>query len=483
MLARITNADSRLVLFYILGGLIIFSFCTGYLLEQPALLVLPVIFLVLYVAVVDFKWFYYLLFISLPISMHISIGGGFSMDVPSEPLMLMLTGIFILLLATSYNVLSEKVLRHPITLLLILHLGWIFVSAINSQNPIVSFKFLMAKIWFIVPFFFLTFYFVRDAKDIDKIFWLIFCSLMFTVVIVFIRHGFVGFSFREQKSIMGPFYSNHVIYANIMALFFPWIVLKIRHQIKGSRNRMLLICSAAFLLVAIYFSYTRAAYVSLIIAGAAYMIIRLRLMKYVLALSVVAMLALVTISVSNNKYLDYAPNYETTIAHKDFDKLMEATTKGEDLSTMERLYRWVAGFRMVESRPWMGFGPGNFYFAYKPYTLNRFKTYVSDNPEKSGTHNYFLMTATDQGIPGLIIFLVLALFTLIHGEKMYHQLGDDRLKDIVMACLLSLIVILSFLLINDMIELDKVGTFFFFWLALLVFIDNRYINKANAENP
>jgi len=69
--------------------------------------------------------------------------------------------------------------------------------------------------------------------------------------------------------------------------------------------------------------------------------------------------------------------------------------------------------RMAADRPLVGFGPGAFYESYVPYTLSSFQTYVSDNPEKSGIHNYYLMTSVEQGIPGLILFLILTILPLI----------------------------------------------------------------------
>ena len=71
---------------------------------------------------------------------------------------------------------------------------------------------------------------------------------------------------------------------------------------------------------------------------------------------------------------------------------------------MERLYRWVAGTRMTADKSILGFGPGNFYDYYKPFTLGtQFTTYVSENRDRSTVHNYLLMTAVEQGIPGLFL--------------------------------------------------------------------------------
>ena len=170
----------------------------------------------------------------------------------------------------------------------------------------------------------------------------------------------------------------------------------------------------------------------------------------------------------HNNFLNYAPDYETTIYHEDFGKHLASTIEGKDVSSMERVYRWVAATRMFKAHPWMGFGPGNFYPNYMHYTLSSFETYVSDNPERSTAHNYALFILTEQGAIGLAVFLLLTVVLLIYGEKIYHRLQDPEDKRIAMTFLLVIIMVYINLLLSDMLESDKVGPFFFMSLSLLV---------------
>jgi O-antigen ligase len=224
-------------------------------------------------------------------------------------------------------------------------------------------------------------------------------------------------------------------------------------------------------LLAVQFSYTRAAYVSVVAAFGGIYIVRYRLIKWVLAVGFAVILLLISDLIRNDKYLDHAPEYRKTITHHRFENLLEATAKGEDISTMERVYRWVAGYHMARTSPWVGFGPGNFYNFYRSYTVTSFKTYVSDNPEHSGIHSYFLMTLVEQGFVGLVIFLLLTAAILLYGERIYHECTDPKRQRLVLAIILSMIVINCILLINDMIETDKVGPFFFMNIAMLVNAD------------
>ena len=158
--------------------------------------------------------------------------------------------------------------------------------------------------------------------------------------------------------------------------------------------------------------------------------------------------------VSNNEYLEYAPDFNKAIVHQKFENLLEATAKGEDISTMERVYRWVAGVQMVAEKPIFGFGPGNFYPYYPQYTVTSFTTYVSDNPEQSGIHCYYLMTAVEQGLVGLFIFLLLCFAVLLKGEQLYHATTSAAKRRLILMVTLSLVIIDAILLINDMVAVS-----------------------------
>jgi O-antigen ligase len=140
----------------------------------------------------------------------------------------------------------------------------------------------------------------------------------------------------------------------------------------------------------------------------------------------------------------------------------------------------MAGIEMIKDRFWMGFGPGSFYSNYKSYSISRFQTYVSDNPEQSGIHNYYLMTWVEQGLIGFLIFIGLCFVILIESENLYHKCTNQKDKYLVMACALAFIIIFAMNLINDLIETDKVGPFFFLNMAFLLFISSKYKKSKHS---
>jgi O-antigen ligase len=444
----------------------------------------PALVIIGYLALVNFKPLYWLLIATIPLSTEIYLPNGLGTDLPTEPLMVGLMLVFVLFALQRLPRASFDILQHPLSLILLLHMAWLGLTTLTSGLMLVSFKFLLAKTWYVVTFFGITAYLIRKPADFKQFFWVFFWPFMLMVSVIFLRHAMLGFSFQGIHSIMHPFQRNHVNYAASLSLFYPFIILMMGYYVKGSWQRKVLWGAAILVIAAIYFSYTRAAYVALLIALGVYYIVRWRLMRYTLIGLVIATLIGVFQFVNNNKYLEYAPNYDRTISHENFDNLIEATYKMEDISTMERLYRWVAARHMTPERPLLGWGPGNFTNFYKSFTVTSFQTYVSDNPEQSGIHSYFLMTLVEQGFPGLIIFTALLFVFFMRGEKTYHALAayPDRQR-IVLMVLLSTAVICAFLLINDLIETDKVGSFFFINIAILInqehflLLEKRKLNK------
>ena len=180
---------------------------------------------------------------------------------------------------------------------------------------------------------------------------------------------------------------------------------------------------------------------------------------------------------AGDRLLHYAPDYETTVSHTRFDRLLEASVEFKDISAMERAHRWMAGVEMIKDRPWLGFGPSNFYSCYQPYTINSFQTYVSDNPERSGIHNYYLMLLVEQGFIGLSLFLII-VFAFYCRIAAYRAASvHTSLITLALTWMTGITVIL---LLNDMLEVIKLGPFFF--LALwIVEQAKEYPNTVGAR--
>ncbi len=454
------------VLFYGFSLLTVASIFLGIAIDETATYVIPLAFLFVWFALFDFKKIYFLLIALIPLTREFSLG-ALSLDVPGEPVLiiLMLVFFFYLLKRKEYD---SAFIKHLIIQLLFLHLLWIFVTVFFSYKVLFSAKFFLAKIWYVITYVFLTGLFVRRLRDFKILFWCVLIPAAFSIIAVLFRHSASGFSFEEINSASEVFYRNHVNYAAFVSLLMPFIWLAGSWYKSGTLPKHFINFCKLLFLAAIYFAFARGAWIALFAAVGFYYLLKWRLIKFAIPPAVALIFYMGWTLVTNNNYLNYAPEFGKAIYHGNIIDHMKATVRNQDLSTAERFYRWVAGVRMAGEHPITGFGPGSFYHYYQPYTVSEFTTYVSDNPEKSGTHNYFLMTTVEQGLVGLFFFQLLTFGIFYVGVRAYHQAQNQDDKNLIAAVLCSLVVIYVQLLLSDLIEEIKIGGFFFINIALLV---------------
>ncbi len=460
------------------GGLVaafvVLSLCAifaGLWLQIPSITLLPAGLAVLWLAMVDIRKVFFLMMGCIPLSTEVALPGGLATDLPSEPLMWLLTLAGVAWFAKNWRQVDVRFFRHPITLALFAHLFWLTICVSTSQNFLISFKSLLAKGWYVIVFYFWAARFLNEKRDFKALMWWFFVPLFFATITVIYRHAGFGFSFESINGCLEPFFRNHVMYACLLAIFLPFAWYGTYWYRRYSGLWWFLILGILVFLAGIGFAYTRAAYGALVLAIGVYWVVRWRMMKFALLGVAIVFAAFLTFLGTRDNWLLFAPEYEKTITYQRFDRLLEATTKLEDISSMERVYRWVAASYMIRERPLLGFGPATFYSYYKNYTVTSFRTYVSDNPEKSSTHNYFLMVTVEQGLPGLFFFLLFCVVVMLKGENIFHQTLERSRRAAMLAALLCFVLINILMLMNDFVETDKIGSLFFLSAAILVNID------------
>mgnify|MGYP003594008361 CR=1 FL=1 len=472
--------DSR---HFLIGGLI-FLFCLSLaaLTNQLLFIAFPFLLLAL-IAGWQFREALFLaLLFSLPFSVEYSFSNSLGTDLPDEPLMWLTS--FIVIGSVLYNPysLKEKYLLHPLSVLLIILLMWTVVAVLFSLEPVVSIKFLLAKGWYLLSFVAGSFIFLQTKDVIEKAVLVVTSAMIIVVLIVLYRHSQTGFSFATINDALTPFFRNHVNYSAMLVCFVPVLIaFRAKYKSHPWLGKLFLFLALIFI-VAVFLSYARGAWLALAAGGVAYLLIRKKLLFAGYILSVVIVLTAFFWLKHNDRYLQYAHDFKTTIFHKNFNEHLIATYRLKDVSTAERFYRWIAGVRMIKDNPVTGSGPGTFHPHYKEYAIPAFKTWVSDNKDHSTVHNYFLLLAIEQGLPGLFFFLLLAGAMLLFAQRIYHSSPDPFHKSVGMLTGVILIMILIVNFLSDLIETDKTGSLFFICLSFLIITSVKIKTAAKEEN-
>lgn len=471
ILNKTTNLET--ILFYGFGLLVIACTLLSYIFQTKIFLAFPALFPLVYFAITDFRKIYFALLFLLPLSLEYQVTESLGTDLPTEPLMLGLMFVLLFYFIKNIQRIDFSFFKNSIMILLIVHFFWIGITSFTSLTPLLSFKFILAKTWYIFAFLLATAVFIKSKNDIKKFFWIIYIPLTFTVIWALFWHGLTNFHFDTINNSLTPFYRNHVVYANLLTVFLPFVFLARNWYLPASTKRRLLNMSVIIYLAAIYFAFTRASYLALFAMLAVYFIVNFKMIKLTIFASILAIIGVFSFITHNNYYLKYSPTVKT-VSHHDLSGIIDATLKGTDVSSMERIYRWIAAIHMANDRPITGFGPNGFVPNYENYTVFIFETWISENPERSGVHNYFLMTLVEQGVIGLIIFFSLIAVFFIFSENLFHKIKDKELQKTIKAIILSMTAIVVSCLFSDLLEVDKIGSFFFIMLAFIVIISRNF---------
>ncbi|PZR27262.1 MAG: hypothetical protein DI535_11470 [Citrobacter freundii] len=420
-----------------------------------------------------------LLIASIPFSTEFQFSETLGTDLPDEMLML-LVSVLSLLYAAQNGKSLIRLFSHPLLLCLLSLLCWSVIAALFSAHPLLSIKYLLAKGWYIGAFV-IGALLVWKNKDTLKTTGIILAVSMLVVsLVIFARHASESFSFASVSDVVQPFFRNHVNYSSLLVCTLPvWFACwKLSSPINIKRW---IICALIISVVALFVTYARGAWLALVVGIIVYHLIKRRIVIGVLLITIVLITITLTWLIHNDKYLDFAPDQRTTIFHEDLREHLVATYELTDMSAAERFYRWIAGVRMTADQPIVGFGPGTFYETYKPYTVPAYRTWVSDNPERSTVHNYFLLTAAEQGIPALILFGILITGVMYYAQHIFHRVTDLFYKTagIITGVIFSMILMLNFL--SDLVETDKIGSLFFLCIAALAAIDVQVSKIEKAE--
>jgi len=483
LLLRLRPADTSQWLFLGFVGLLLLGGALVGTRQQPSVLLLALAVPALVLVATRWQWLYYGLFLTLAFTHEMTVGGQ-KMEVPSEPLLLGLLACVPLALLFGRGGLRQLAApewRHPLLVLPFMLLAWSAVDCYFSVDKIRSIKYVVAKTWFLVPLLPGTLLVLRRPADFWRLAACYVGGAVVSLLWVLPRHAGIGFSFARTNWAIQPFYINHVIYATTLALLLPF-AFGLAQRASTPTWRRLWLWGGLLLLFGLITSYTRASWLSVPAAFGFYWVMRLRLTRVLLLGLALGTAGAATYFVSGENFMRFRPDFEKTIWHGgNLAAHLESTYKFQDVSGMERVYRWVAAARMVADKPLTGSGPSTFNPTYKRYTVSSFRTYVSANHEGSTAHNYFLLQLAEQGAPAFVLFCLLVGSALLTAERLYHATSHHPdLRRLVLVVSLSFVIIVFHLFLNELIENDKVGSIFFVALAMLV-RSNTWLAEAQAS--
>lgn len=416
-----------------------------------------------------------LLGLLVPLSVNIEEWtDGFGLFLPTEPL---LFGFLILIFyqQTRKPFVPTHVWKHPIVLALGLYLTWLFISSIASTHMTVSFKFLLVRLWFIVPMVLLGTVVFAKTKNIRIFLWLFITGMAVAGLFTVINHMQYSFGEKESHWVMWPFFKDHTIYGAIVAIAF---VLSIGLYLSKKYNPLTQAGLLTIILVigiALYFSYTRAAWLSVFAAAGIGVIIRLKIPFSYLLGTTLFIGTLLFIS-WDELQMELARNKSEHTTEDFGERLQSATNVTTDASNLERLNRWDCAWQMFQQEPVFGFGPGTYAMEYARFQHPDNLTIISTNFGDGGNaHSEYLGPLSETGFPGLITVLILVAVLFYKGITLYiaWPAEDSEYKTLIFYMVLALSTYFIHGFLNNYLDTDKAAVPIWGMAAMFIALEAR----------
>ncbi len=403
---------------------------------------------------------------------------GFGISLPSEPLMVGVLIFFLIKVIYDYSY-DFRILKHPVTLAIFANLAWLLFTSITSEMPIVSFKFIASRLWFIVPFYFVAILLFKKFTNIKLFLWLYIIPFAGVILYTIINHSIRGFDEESSHWVMTPFYNDHTVYGAILAMYIPVLIGFSFHRKYKAGTKIIARAFLALFILGVILSYGRAAWISLVAALGVYIVILLKIKFRWLFLGVVVFFGLffafqqqILESLERNKQ-DSSANF--------VEHVQSISNISSDASNLERINRWQSAIRMFNERPFWGWGPGTYQFLYAPYQRSKEKTIISTNAGDMGNaHSEYIGPLAESGVLGMVTIIVVFVLIVITGIKVYRKSQKKEVKMLAMISLLGLITYFIHGFLNNFLDTDKASVPVWGFMAIIVALDIYYLDGGQS---
>ncbi len=402
-------------------------------------------------------------------------GLDFNLYLPTEPIMILLTLIFWLkfFLEAKY---PKAILKHPLSLAIFFHIGWIFITTLSSTMPLVSVKFLISRLWFITSFYFLAVVLFKKKENMNRFLFLFSLGLSIIIIYAMVRLAGEGLFNQPAAHIAStPFFNDHTSYGAVIAMILMAMIGFIPAGNYKGNNKYLIWLAVLLFLTGLAFSYSRAAWLSSIAAIGVFILVKLKI-KPVILLLTSALILIVVISSWSTIIMKLEKNRQdssTNIAKH----IQSISNISSDASNLERINRWEAALDMFEQKPLFGWGPGTYMFQYAGWQNSANRTIISTNfADWGNAHSEYLGPLAETGIPGafsIILIIYLALYT---GFRFYIKSTSEN-NWLALSVSLGLTSYAVHGLLNNFLDTDKASALFWGFMAIIVALDVFHNNE------
>ena len=471
-----TSKQDFLLIIFLTFFVLVLSYFLSY--ESYIIFALPFVFSVVYFGFFNFQSLFFFIAFLTPLSMSL-IDLGFTnlsigMAFPTEPILFGLLLLVVFQLIYKFS-LFKRTIKHPITTCVLLYLFWMFVTCCTSSMPLVSFKLFISRLWYIFPIFFMGVFLFKYSNNIFKFVLAYSFSLFIVILYTIIRHSNFLFDKQSAHYMMSPFFNDHTSYGAVIAFVIPLLVSAFFVKRHKFLIRLLILSIFMIFCVGLVLSFTRAAWISLLISLICVVFIRFKVNKSMLFFTPLIGIFLFFMfqdalvqKLSSNKQ----DSSDNLVEH--FSSLSNIST---DASNMERINRWNCAFQMFSEKPFFGWGPGTYQFNYARFQMHKDRTIISSNHGDMGNaHSEYLGPLAESGFFGLFFFLIMILVILIRAVNLFYETKNQTVQIWLLGIITSILSYFIHGLFNNFLDTDKASVPLWAVIAMIVSFELFYKN-------
>lgn len=285
--------------------------------------------------------------------------------------------------------------------------------------------------------YFLVFSLMRDEES-QKTLVTIIAAVIFIIMVREVRNFSEGASFSYDKRVAGPFWiiglgANHfgAFIAHYCSLLFGMYLFD-KHRIR----KWLYLGAAVFSLHPLFFAYSRGAYAAVLVAVLVFGILKKRSLLIGIAVLLVSWQSILP---------------ETVVERI---TMTESSAGQIEESAAHRLVLWQYAERDFQENPFFGVG------------FNAFGLTVPEG-ELTDTHNFYLKTAAEQGVIGLLVLSMVLLLALWSGWRLFRDGGSDFHRGLGLGFFACTIAVMITNVFGDRWSYFMLGSYFWIFWALV----------------
>lgn len=451
--------------------------------QRDYIVILPIVFIFL-LTYLSFPLKFYLAYLILsPLSIPLSeFFKEISIDLwlPSELMLVALAPVALTMLLSNIHQ-NRWFTWHPVLITIYIFLGWIAITSITSSMPLISIKYLILRMLYFIVLLYLPFILlVKKAITFKRIIAFYAIGLLVVILITLSKQLENGlFNKFAAHGSCNPFFTDHTSYAAVLALIIP-VGIALFISSASAKRKIFFLAFTIVLIVAFVLSYTRAAWLSLMVAGVVWITWLLKIRFRYLAL--LAILFIGSIFYFQDNIIIWLNQHKTASSGDIRKHISSIANIRTDESNVERLNRWTSAIRMFKEKPLLGWGPGTFMFQYAPYQASYLKTRESSNLGlKGNAHSEYLGLLSEAGLPATLAFILIILILFYKGFNLALKLKPKSADRVILIGVLhGLITYVVHGFMNNFLDMDKVAVLFWGYAALILAMEHLY-SKSNPK--